>query len=73
LNERDIEIKKHIEQLNKLQTEDPKLVEQRLIEHISKLKTDFRTMYENQSNFFLQKIDLLKQEQRDNIANLYKH
>jgi hypothetical protein len=30
-------------------------------------------MYENQSSFFLQKIDLLKQEQRDNIASLYKH
>jgi len=73
LNERDIEIKKHIEQLNKLQTEDPQHVEQRLIKLISKLKTDFRTMYENQSNFFLQKIDLLKQEQRDNIASLYKH
>jgi hypothetical protein len=30
-------------------------------------------MYENQSNFFLQKVDFLKQEQRDNIASLYKH
>ena len=30
-------------------------------------------MYENQSKFFLDKIDLLKREQRDNIAKLYEH
>jgi len=73
LSERDNDILKLNEQLNKIQNEDPKLVEQRLLQLITKLKSDFRTMYENQSNFFLQKIDLLKQEQRDNIASLYKH
>ncbi|CAF0935099.1 unnamed protein product [Adineta steineri] len=73
LGERDNEIQKLTEQLNKVQSEDPQIVEQRLLQTIAKLKNDFRIMYENQSSFFLQKIDLLKQEQRDNIANLYKH
>lgn len=73
LSERDNDILKLNEQLNKIQSEDPQIIEQRLLHLITKLKTDFRTMYENQSNFFLQKIDLLKQEQRDNIASLYKH
>jgi len=70
LSERDNDIQKLNEQLNKIQSEDPQIVEQRLLQLITKLKNDFRTMYENQSNFFLQKIDLLKQEQRDNIASL---
>ena len=73
LSDRDAEIQRLTEQLDKTQSEDPQLVEQRLLQLMNKLKTDFRTMYENQSNFFLQKIDLLKQEQRDNIASLYKH
>ncbi|CAF3336434.1 unnamed protein product [Rotaria sp. Silwood1] len=71
--ERDNEIQKLNEQLQRNQNEDPLIVEQRLLQSITKLKNDFRTMYENQTNFFLQKIDLLKQEQRDNIASLYKH
>lgn len=61
------------EQITQNQSEDPKVVEQRLLQSLSKLKADFATMYENQTNFFLQKIDLLKQAQRDSIANLYKH
>ena len=73
LAKRDNEIRLLNEQLNKVQSEDPQLVEQRLLQLVSKLKNDFGKMYENQSNFFLQKIDLLKQEQRDNIASLYKH
>jgi predicted nuclease with TOPRIM domain len=73
VTERDNEIQKLNEQLAKVQIEDSQLVEQRLVQLINKLKNDFRTMYENQSNFFLQKIDLLKQEQRDNIASVYKH
>ncbi|CAF1025625.1 unnamed protein product [Rotaria sordida] len=73
LTERDNEIQKLNEQLKRNQNEDPIIVEQRLLQLMTKLKNDFRTMYENQTNFFLQKIDLLKQEQRDNIASLYKH
>ncbi len=73
LTERDNEIQKLNEQSNRVPNEDPQLVEQRLSQRLSQLKSDFRTMYENQSNFILQKIDLLKQEQRDNIASLYKH
>ncbi|CAF3451599.1 unnamed protein product, partial [Rotaria sp. Silwood2] len=73
LSERDNEIQKLNEQLKRHQNEDPLIIEQRLLQSIAKLKNDFRTMYENQTNFFLQKIDLLKQEQRDNIASLYKH
>jgi len=73
LAERDNEIQVLKEQLNKIQSEDPQLVEQRLLQLVSKLKNDFGKMYENQSNFFLQKVDFLKQEQRDNIASLYKH
>ncbi|UJR25900.1 hypothetical protein I4U23_007248 [Adineta vaga] len=73
LSERDNSIQTLNEQLDKVQSEDPQVVEQRLLQLVTKLKNDFRTMYENQSNFFLQKIDLLKQEQRDNIASLYKH
>jgi predicted nuclease with TOPRIM domain len=73
LTERDNDIQKLKEQLNEVQIEDSQLIEQRLIQRMTKLKSDFRTMYETQSNFILQKIDLLKQEQRDNIASLYKH
>ena len=73
LNARDNEIQMLQQQLKQSQTEDPKFVEQRLLLLIAKLKDDFRIMYEKQSNFFLQKIDLLKQEQRDNIASLYTH
>lgn len=73
VTERENEIQKLNEQLNKLHIEDSQLIEQRLLHLVTKLKTDFRQMYENQANFFLQKIDLLKQEQRENIASLYKH
>ncbi|CAM4878471.1 unnamed protein product [Rotaria socialis] len=73
LMERNNEIQKLNEQLKQQQTEDPQIVQQRLLQSFNKLKTDFATMYENQTNFFLQKIDLLKQAQRDNIASLYKH
>ncbi|CAF4291053.1 unnamed protein product, partial [Rotaria magnacalcarata] len=73
LIERNNEIQSLNEQLKQQQTEDPQIIQQRLLQSFSKLKTDFATMYENQTNFFLQKIDLLKQAQRDNIASLYKH
>lgn len=73
LSERESQIATLKEQLDKVHSEDPQLVEQRLLQMVSKLKSDFRMMYENQSSFFLEKIDLLKQEQRDSIASLYRH
>ena len=73
LTERDSEIQRLKDDLNRGHSEDPQLVEQRLLHLIGRLKGDFRTMYEHQSTFFLEKIDLLKQEQRENIASLYKH
>lgn len=73
LTERNSEIQRLNEQLKQTTTEDPQVVEQRLLQSLAKLKNDFATMYKNQSEFFHQKLDILKQEQRDNIANLYKH
>ena len=73
LTDRDAQIQKLTEQLNRVQSEDPQLIEQRLVERISKLKDDFRTMYQGQSDFIIQKIDLLKQKQHENFASLYKH
>ena len=73
LSERDEEIQRLNGKLHSERNEDPQVIEQRLVQMMNKLKNDFRLMYENQSNFFLEKIDLLKQEQRDNIASLYKH
>ena len=73
LTERDGEIRRLTEDLNRVHSEDPQLVEQRLLQLIGRLKGDFRTMYQDQSTFFLEKIDLLKQAQRENIASLYKH
>lgn len=60
-------------QLNRNSNEDPQLIKQHCLELIQNLKKDFRLMYENQSKFFLDKIDLLKREQRDNIAKIYEH
>lgn len=60
-------------QSNRNSNEDPQLIKQHCLELIQNLKRDFRLMYENQSKFFLDKIDLLKREQRDNIAKLYEH
>jgi hypothetical protein len=61
-----------IEQLSQMQNENPQVIEQQLTQLMMKLKTDFALMYKNQSTFFMEKIDLLKQEQRDSIATLYK-
>lgn len=71
--ERNNEIRQLKEQLNKSTTEDPQMIEQRCLQLIKKLKADFSAMYENQSKFFLEKIDLLKKEQRDNIAKILEH
>ena len=73
LSDRDKELQTLKEQTNRMQSEDPQVVEQRLLQMVSKLKSDFSLMYHNQATFFLEKIDLLKQEQRDNIASLYRH
>jgi hypothetical protein len=73
LSSRDEELQTLKEQINRMQSEDPQVVEQRLLQMVSKLKGDFSLMYHNQATFFLEKIDLLKQEQRDNIASLYRH
>jgi len=69
LTERDSEIIRLNEQLDKVSKE----VEERLLQHIIKLKTDFGIMFNRQSTFFLQKIALLKEEQHRNIAKLYQH
>jgi hypothetical protein len=69
LTERDSEIIRLNEQLDKVSKE----VEERLLQHIIKLKTDFGIMFNRQSTFFLQKIALLKEEQHRNIAKLYRH
>lgn len=73
LGERNNEIQKLNEQIQRNQTEDPHIIEQRLLQSLKKLKTDFQIMYENQSNFFLYNLDRLKQAQVDNIDRLYKH
>lgn len=73
LSDREKELQTLKEQTNRMQSEDPQVVEQRLLQMVSKLKSDFSLMYHNQATFFLEKIDLLKQEQRDNIASLYRH
>jgi septal ring factor EnvC (AmiA/AmiB activator) len=56
LTDHDAEIIRLIEQLKNLSKE----FEQR----ISKLKIDFRIMYEKQSTFFLEKLALLKDEEQ---------
>lgn len=71
--ERDAEIQRLTEQLNKTSTEDSEILKQRFKDEIKKVKADFRTMYEGQSKFFLDKIELLKREQRANIAKIYEH
>lgn len=72
IRERDKEIEKLTKKLDRAHAEDPQVVEQRLLQLVDKLKKDFRMMYENQSEFFMEKMDLLQQEQRDNISSLYK-
>ena len=72
LSGREKELQTLQEQINRMQSEDPQVVEHRLLELVSKLKSDFNLMYRNQATFFLEKIDLLKKEQRDNIASLYR-
>ena len=73
LSERDREIDKLNEQLNQIHREDPEVVKQGLLQELTRLKSDFRTMFECQSNFFLQNLDRLKQAQGDNIAGFFKH
>lgn len=73
LETRDEEISRLKEQINQIEREDPQLVEQRLCQSLNKLKNDFRLMYEKQSKFFLEKLDLLKEEQRENLENFSKH
>jgi arginine deiminase len=72
LIERGNEIQRLNQQLSQMQNENPQVIEQQLTQLMMKLKTDFALMYKNQSTFFMEKIDLLKQEQRDSIATLYK-
>ena len=62
LTERDNEILRLTEQLEHLS----KTLEQQT----SKLKADFRIMFEKQSAFFLQKLDLLREEQTRHISKL---
>ena len=73
LENRDEEVGQLKEKLNTIEREDPQFVEERLLQAMNRLKSDFRLMYERQANFFVEKIDRLKEEQRENICKLYKN
>ena len=60
------------EKLATRERDDPQLVEERLQQALIKLKSDFRLMFERQSNFVVEKIEHLKEEQQKNIGSLYK-
>ena len=70
LETRDEEIRQLKEKFATIERENPQFAEECLLQAMNKLKSDFHLMYERQWNFFLEKIEFLKEEQRANLSKL---